>query len=137
MPNKINSLEIKKYIIAKFGVDPTPIFEDKFISRRNDQNSAKRAWLYLQELKAKYDQSSGLSLEQYISQQIKEVYERSRGKRFATYLLRVAKANKLIGPETYKQIRESWGFTEYDEDIENGLKQAEERPDPFDLLINN
>lgn len=138
MNTKINSLEIKKYIISKFGVDPTPIFDDKYLQEAlAGEFSRNRAFMYLKELKATWDQNSGLTLEQFVASKIKELYEGGRSKRFAIILLLVAKAQRLVGPQVYKQLRELMGAKKTDEDLENRLKETEPQLDAFDILLNN
>jgi len=145
MTNPINPLEIKKYIIATFGVDPTPlmdIYDDDDMRSSELKRRKQIAIKMIDDFKNKYNQSEGrargMPLEDFVIKEIEDIYNLPRNKRKAELLLRAAVSLKIINADKYFATRAKWGYEE-DEDKRNKLNQFlqkdEKKPDAFDILL--
>jgi hypothetical protein len=133
--NKINSLEIRKYLIARFGVDVSPLFRDRdLLDGVISDYTKKKAALILSEIQSK-NAHDPATMEQSTIDTIHKYYElSSRGKRFAIILLLMARTKEMISTEQYKQLRELWGYNQYAPDVEQALKKPEPVQDDFSKL---
>lgn len=143
--NKITALEIKKFIISHYGVDPTPLFKlsqsDEHIRDFDmawaaiSDYSKNRAAERLNEIVNKLRDVFPEHRQGEIVNEINTIRNMSgRGSRFAIILLMTALKMGLINKSVYKQTRESWGFNSYSPEIEMALEEPTEQKDDFQLL---
>lgn len=153
MLNPINSLDIRKFIIAEYGVDATHLFRDMdLLDGVISQYSKKRAADILSDIVSKTEakissqanpadpQQGGINKESAIDKAVMEhifnlASQSSRGRRFAIILLLMAKAANLITNDSYRNARELWGFKKYSPEMEQALTAPQSKRDDFTQLF--
>lgn len=132
----INSIDVRKFIIAQYGVDVTHLFRDQdLMDGMISVYSKKRAADILNGIKGKNNGDPTLTAKEIMDYIFNLAGQSPRGKRFAIILLLMAKASNLISNDNYRQARELWGFNKYSPEIQKALEGEPEAKDDFKQLF--